>query len=213
MRQKFIILAILLTAFANCIFAQQEQRRPVDNEHPLWLIHVDVWYQADPQKIIDLVPEDIRPYVCMNLSLSCQYDKDKNVYKMPQQAVRTYKSWATVCQQNGVWFTCQPASGGHTHIQDDDIETFEYFFKQYPNFLGWNYAEQFWGFDESGDLSSSAQTTRLALFAKLVEMSHQYGGFLTVSFCGNIWSHGLNPVGMMKREPKLLEACKNTPNL
>ena len=211
MRQKLIILAILLTAFANCIFAQQEQRRPVDNEHPLWLIHVDVWYQADPQKIIDLVPEDIRPYVCMNLSLSCQYDKDKNVYKMPQQAVRTYKSWATVCQQNGVWFTCQPASGGHTHIQDNDIETFEYFFKQYPNFLGWNYAEQFWGFDESGDLSSSAQTTRLALFAKLVEMSHQYGGFLTVSFCGNIWSHGLNPVGMMKREPKLLEACKKYP--
>ncbi len=193
----------------QCVSAQQ--RRPVDNEHPLWLIHVDVWYQADPQKIIDLVPEDIRPYVCMNLSLSCQYDKAKNVYKMPQQAVRTYKSWATVCQQNGVWFTCQPASGGHTHIQDDDIETFEYFFKQYPNFLGWNYAEQFWGFDEAGDMSSSTQSTRLALFARLVEMSHQYGGFLTVSFCGNIWSHPLNPVGMMKREPKLLEACRNYP--
>ena len=211
MKQKFIFLALILTAFASSLFAQQAQRRPIDNEHPLWLIHIDVWYTADPQKIIDLVPDDIKPYVCMNLSLSCQYDKEKNVYKMPQQAVRTYKSWATVCQQNGMWFTCQPASGGHTHIQDDDIETFEYFFKQYPNFLGWNYAEQFWGFDESGDMSSSPQATRLALFAKLVEMSHQYGGFLTVSFCGNIWSHGLNPVGMMKREPKLLEACKKYP--
>lgn len=209
MRQKIFLLAILLTAFVQGLFAQQ--RRPIDNEHPMWFIHVDVWYQADPQKIIDLIPDDIKPYVCLNLSLSCQYDKDKNVYKMPQQAVRTYKSWATVCQLNGMWFSCQPASGGHTHIQDNDLETFEYFFKQYPNFLGWNYAEQFWGFDEGGDLSSSPQATRLALFANLVEMSHKYGGLLTVSFCGNVWSHPLNPVGMMKREPKLLEACQKYP--
>ena len=209
MKKIILFLAVILFIAVQSTSAQQ--RRPIDNEHPLWLIHVDVWFNADPQKTIDLVPEDIRPYVCMNLSLSCGYDKDKNRYKMPQQAVLTYKSWATVCQQNGMWFTCQPASGGHTHIQDDDLETFEYFFKQYPNFLGWNYAEQFWGFDEPGDLSSSTQSTRLALFAQLVEMSHKYGGFLTVSFCGNVWSHALNPVGMMKREPKLLEACKKYP--
>ncbi|MDE5871163.1 MAG: glycosyl hydrolase family 98, partial [Muribaculaceae bacterium] len=122
-----------------------------------------------------------------------------------------YKSWASVCQHNGMWFTCQPASGGHTHIQDDDLETFEYFFKTYPNFLGWNYAEQFWGFDEAGDKSSSTQESRIALFAKLVEMSHKYGGFLTVSFCGNIWSHALNPLGMMKRNPDLHKACQDYP--
>lgn len=203
------ILLLFLTAFQNL---SAQQRRPIDNEHPLWLVHIDVWYAADPQKIIDLIPDDIKPYVCMNLSLSCQYDKEKNVYKMPQQAVRTYKSWGTVCQKNGVWFTCQPASGGHTHIQDDDIETFEYFFKHFPNFLGWNYAEQFWGFDEAGDKSSSSQKTRWALFAKLVEMSHKYGGFLTVSFCGNIWSHPLNPIGQMKQNKDLLEACRKYPD-
>ena len=190
---------------------QAQSRRPIDSKHPLWLIHVDVWNKADPQKIINLIPDDLKPYVCMNLSLSCQYDTEKNVYKMPQNAVRTYKSWATVCQHNGLWFTCQPASGGHTHIQDDDLETFEYFFKRYPNFLGWNYAEQFWGFDEPNDRSSSTQTSRIALFAKLVNMSHQYGGFLTVSFCGNIWSHLLNPMGMMKRNKDLLAACKEHP--
>ena len=210
MKRLLIALSFIICHLSFSSVAAQS-RRPIDNEHPLWMIHIDVWYAADPQKIIDLVPDDIKPYVCMNLSLSCQYDKEKNVYKMPQQAVRTYKSWATVCQQNGLWFTCQPASGGHTHIQDDDIETFEYFFKRYPNFLGWNYAEQFWGFDEAGDKSSSTQTSRWALFAKLVEMSHQYGGFLTVSFCGNIWSHPLNPVGEMKREPRLLEACRKYP--
>ena len=210
MYKKLVILLALLLMMAGQQLSAQ-QRRPIDSQHPLWLVHVDVWNSADPQKIIDLIPEDIRPYVCMNLSLSCQYDKDLNMYRMPRCAVKTYKSWGTVCQQNGMWFTCQPASGGHTHIQDNDLETFEYFFKAFPNFLGWNYAEQFWGFDESGDKSSSTQASRIALFAKLVPMHHQYGGFLTISFCGNIWSHGLNPMGMMKRNKDLLQACKDYP--
>ena len=68
-----------------------QSRRPIDSKHPLWLVHVDVWNKADPQKIINLIPDDVKPYVCMNLSLSCQYDTEQNVYKMPQNAVRTYK--------------------------------------------------------------------------------------------------------------------------
>ena len=209
MKKKITLLVLALMATFQMMMAQQ--RRPVDNQHPLWLVHIDVWNSADPQKIIDLIPADIRPYVCMNLSLSCQYDKDLDMYRMPRCAVRTYKSWASVCQLNGMWFTCQPASGGHTHIQDDDLETFEYFFKAYPNFLGWNYAEQFWGFDVAGNESSSTQASRIELFSKLVPMHHKYGGFLTISFCGNIWSHALNPMGMMKRNTKLLQACKDYP--
>ena len=209
MKKLYTLCLIAFLTVAQTLTAQE--RRPIDNRHPLWLIHVDVWYKADPQKIINLIPDEVKPYVCLNLSLSCQYDKDLNIYKMPQYAFQTYKSWGTVCQQNGMWFTCQPASGGHTHIQDDDLVTFEYFFKHFPNFLGWNYAEQFWGFDEKNDLSSSTQTSRWALFANLVEMSHKYGGFLTVSFCGNIWSHPLNPLGEMKRNTKFLLACKNYP--
>jgi len=211
--KKFILAFVLLQfSIFNFQFSicQAQERRPIDNQHPLWMVHIDVWNAADPQKIIDLVPDDIKPYVCMNLSLSCQYDKEKNVYKMPQNAVRTYKSWATVCQQNGMWFTCQPASGGRTHFQVDDLETFEYFFKRYPNFLGWNFAEQFWGFDDD-DMGSATQVGQIALFAELVKMSHQYGGFLTISFCGNIWSHGLSPVGMMKRNSNLLKACRAYP--
>lgn len=208
MKKLLLTLCLLMTAV---LATTAQQRRPIDSRHPLWLVHVDVWNQADPQKIINLIPDDIKPYVCMNLSLSCQYDTEKNVYKMPQNAVRTYKSWATVCQANNLWFTCQPASGGHTHIQDDDMATFEYFFKHYPNFLGWNYAEQFWGFDESGDKSSSTQASRLALFARLIPLSHRYGGMLTVSFCGNVWSHPLNPTGMMKRNADLWQACRDYP--
>lgn len=210
MKKNFLLLVLFMLTIA-WQSATAQQRRPIDSQHPLWFIHVDVWYQADPQKIIDLIPDDIKPYVCLNLSLSCAYDTDLNIYKKPQNAFQTYKSWGTVCQQNGMWFSCQPASGGHTHIQDNDMVTFEYFFKKFPNFLGWNYAEQFWGFDAPGDESSSTQTDRWALFARLVEMSHQYGGLLTVSFCGNIWSHPLNPIGELKRTKAFLEACQKYP--
>ena len=202
-------LLLLLTTVWTNVTAQQ--RRPIDSQHPLWLIHIDVWNSADPQKIIDLIPNDIKPYVCMNLSLSCQYDTETNMYRMPRNAVRTYKSWATVCQQNGMWFSCQPASGGHTHIQDNDLETFEYFFKNYPNFLGWNYAEQFWGFGDPGDKGSMTTGSRWALFANLVEMSHKYGGFLTVSWCGGDYHMGTNPMGELKSNPDFLAACKKYP--
>lgn len=202
--------AILLCLMLSCAGAGQAvQRRPVDARHPLWMVHVDVWNKADPQKIIDLVPVGIRPWICMNLSLSCQYDREQGVYRMPQNAVRTYKSWASVCQQNGLWFTCQPASGGHSHLKDDDIEIFEYFFRTYPNFLGWNYCEQFWGFNSPDDPSSSSIGSRLNLFARLVKMSAHYGGFLTVSYCGG--SHPLSPLGMLKSHRGLLKACKENP--
>ena len=208
-KSKYIILTLIFILVTTLASAQQ--RRPVDSQHPMWLVHVDVWNQADPQKIIDLIPDDIKPYVVMNLSLSCAYDTELNIHQRPQNAIPTYKSWATVCQMNNMWFTLQPASGGHTHIHDNDLETFEYFFKKYPNFLGWNFAEQFWGFNNPGDLFSSSEIDRIELFANLVPMHHKYGGFLTVSFCGNIWSHHLNPVGMMKRNAKLLQACKDYP--
>ena len=208
MKRLFICITLCLM---TALTAVAQQRRPIDNRHPLWLVHIDVWNSADPQKIIDLIPEDIKPYVCLNLSLSCQFDTATGMYRMPRNAVRTYKSWASVCQQNGMWFSCQPASGGHTHIQDNDLETFEYFFKTYPNFLGWNYAEQFWAFGDAGDKSSMTKASRWALFANLVEMSHKYGGFLTVSWCGGIYHFDTDPIAMLKTEPKFLEACKNYP--
>lgn len=211
MKKLFTLLLIVFHCSLFFSSAAAQERRPIDNKHPLWLVHIDVWNSADPQKIIDLIPADIKPYVCMNLSLSCQYDTLTNMYRMPRNAVRTYKSWASVCQQNGMWFTCQPASGGHTHIQDNDLETFEYFFKTYPNFLGWNYAEQFWAFGDAGDESSMTKSSRWNLFANLVEMSHKYGGFLTVSWCGGIYHFDTDPIAELKTEPRFLEACKKYP--
>ena len=73
------LLTMLLLALLVGQSAMAQQRRPIDNDHPLWLVHIDVWFNADPQKVIDLIPEDIRPYVCMNLSLSCAYNTEKNI--------------------------------------------------------------------------------------------------------------------------------------
>lgn len=204
-------LLLSLTLLLVCVMANAQSRRPIDPQHPMWIIHVDAWNYPDPQAIIDLIPEDIKPYVCINLSLSCAYNTSTGYHQKPENAVLTFKSWATVCCQNNVWFMCQHASGGHCHIKDDDLDTFEYFFTHYKNFLGWNYAEQFWGFGESGDEYSMTDESRIALFAKLVPMSHKYGGVLVVSFCGNIYSHPLNPMAMMKRNSALLETCRQYP--
>ena len=211
MKNIFTRMMMVAAMMLATMTVSAQERRPIDSQHPMWMIHIDAWNNADPQKIIDLVPTDIRPFVCMNLSLSCQFDTASGMYRMPRNAVRTYKSWGTVCQQNGMWFTCQPASGGHTHIQDSDLETFEYFFKTFPNFLGWNYAEQFWGFGEAGDKSSSTEASRWALFAKLVEMSHQYGGFLTVSWCGGIYHFNTDPIAELKLNKDFMAACQKYP--
>ena len=84
---KRILICLLLSFVSNVLTAQE--RRPVDNRNPLWLMHVDVWNAADPQKIIDLIPDEIKPYVCMNLSLSCGYETNDNMYRKPRYAVRT----------------------------------------------------------------------------------------------------------------------------
>ncbi|MDD7028688.1 MAG: glycoside hydrolase family 98 domain-containing protein, partial [Prevotellaceae bacterium] len=75
MKKHLLTILLLLVG----IVATAQERRPIDSRHPLWLVHIDVWNKADPQKIIDLMPEEIRPYVCMNISMSCQYDKEKMV--------------------------------------------------------------------------------------------------------------------------------------
>ena len=200
------VLCVLLMSFQ---VTTAQERRPIDNKHPLWFIHVDVWYQADPQKIIDLIPEDIRPYVCLNLSLSSSHDEEKSLFFKPQYAFQTLKSWATVCQLNEMWFSCQFSSGGIVHVPDDDMLTYEYFFKQFPNFLGWNFAEQYWGFDTWDKVSVSSEG-RWELFARLVEMSHKYGGFLTISWGTGI-AYETTPIAELKRCPQFLQACQKYP--
>ncbi|MBN1926148.1 MAG: hypothetical protein JW798_09955, partial [Prolixibacteraceae bacterium] len=208
----FWTLPLLLLIIAIEINAQtgSPMRRPVSPEQPMWLIHIDTWNYPDPQKIIELVPKDIRPYVVMNISLSINHDTESSRFKVVEYGYETAKSWLRVCAENRMWAMIQPASGGYCHFPDNDMTIFEEFYKEYPNFVGFNYAEQFWGYGDNDPLSPE-WSDRMTHLASLLELSNKYGGFLAVSICWNKWGPGVNPIGMLKRSPEFAAACSLYP--
>ena len=220
-----LILALLLavSALPMSIIAEElptgnimptdgKLRRPVNNEMPMWIVHIDTWNYADPQKIIDLIPEDIKPFVVFNISMSVSYDHDTHTWGLVNDGYELSKSWLRTCAENQVWAMIRPASGGQCHFPDyyqgESLEgtLFEEFFKEYPNFLGFNYCEQFWGFDQP-DFPTTYQQ-RYLHFANLLELTNKYGGYLVNSWCGNQWGQALNPIGVLKDIPEWKEACE-----
>ena len=202
-------------------------RRPCDSDHPMWIVHVETWNHADPEKIIALIPENLRPYVVFNISMSIYWTNHE--WGMVQDGYELAKSWLKACADAGVWAMIQPSSGGQCHFPDydvngnivnfpnenkftahadDDYENTIYaeFFRDYPNFIGYNYCEQFWGF-ESEDFPIKT-TQRYEHFAKLLKLCNKYGGYLDVSWCANEWSPNINPIAMLKRVPSWEEACR-----
>lgn len=187
-------------------------RRPVSNEHPMWIVHIDSWNYADPAKIIDLIPEDVLPYVVFNISLSINWDRDNHKWLMIQDGYETAKSWLRTCADKEVWTMIQPSSGGQCHFPDYaadydlDSTIFGEFFRDYPNFIGYNYCEQFWGFEQEDFPITCAD--RYRHFAALLKLCNKYGGYLDVSWCGNQWSPKINPLAMLKQVPEWEEACR-----
>jgi hypothetical protein len=206
-----IILIVLLTIICfqmNFAAPTVALRRPISPNQPMWLIHIDTWNYPDPQKIIDMIPKDIRPYVVMNISLSINHDSNTGEMLTCPYGYETARSWLRTCAENKIWATVQCASGGFSHFSETDLRIYEEFFRDYPNFLGWNYAEQFWGFD---DKYSCSYPQRLAHFTELMKLADKYGGYLIVSFCGEWYGSSLNPVAMMKRDANFAAVCKEHP--
>ena len=179
-RRLFIFIFGMLTFAVAQAHDGPALRRVISPSQPMWIIHIDTWNNPDPQRIIDMVPEDIKPYVVFNLSLSATEATCPDGEKVCD-------SWMKVCAENRVWTMIQCASGACSTFADDDMEIYERYFKQYPNFLGWNFAEQFWGFGETrerenGTVTNPSFLTRLDLFTKIMKLCHQYGGYLVVSF-------------------------------
>ncbi|MCC8196977.1 MAG: glycosyl hydrolase [Ruminococcus sp.] len=185
-------------------------RREVSTESPMWIVHIDTWNYPDPDAIIDLIPEDVLPYVVFNISLSINWDSETKTWGVVEYGYETAKSWLRICAERGVWAMIQPASGGQCHFPDypdSSLEgtIFEEFFTDYPNFLGFNYCEQFWGFEQE-DFPVTAEE-RYQHFANLLELCNKYGGYLVVSWCGNQWSADINPLAMIKQVPEFEQAC------
>lgn len=205
-----IAFAFFFYAFSLQLIAQTDVplRRPVSPEQPMFIVHIDTWNYADPQKIIDLIPEDIRPYVVMNISLSINHDETTGEFKTVAYGYETAKSWLRTCAENQMWVLVQPASGGFSHFSDFDLTVYEEFFREYPNMLGFNYCEQFWGFDDKWSVTFPQ---RLAHFANLMKLNQKYGGYLVTSFCGSYYGASLNPIAMMKRDANFAAICKEDP--
>lgn len=204
----FTTLMVLLCVQQTIAAPTVPLRRPISPNQPMWLIHIDTWNWADPQKLIDMIPKDIRPYVVMNISLSINHNSTTGEMLTCPYGYETARSWLRTCAENQIWATVQCASGGFSHFSETDLRVYQEFFRDYPNFLGWNYAEQFWGFD---DKYSCTYPQRLAHFAELMKLADKYGGYLIVSFCGEWYGSSLNPVAMMKRDANFAAICKEHP--
>ncbi len=183
-------------------------RRPVSPQQPMWLIHIDSWNYPDPQKIIDLIPPDIRPYVVMNISLSISHTATNSQFHVSEYGYEIAKSWMRVCAQNRMWAMIQQSSGGFHQFSEFDLSVYEEFYRDYPNLIGFNYAEQFWGYDDLTDPLSASWTDRINHFADLLKLSSKYGGYLVVSWCGNQYDPNINPIAMLKRNSTFAAACQ-----
>ena len=214
MRSKTQYLFLLLYIVCAQLAAQAQSstplRRPISPQQPMWQVHIDTWNYPDPQKIIDLIPPDIRPFVVMNISLSISHDAppDPPRFRVAEYGYEIARSWLRVCAENRMWVIVQPSSGGFSQFPDGDMKIFEEFYREYPNFIGFNYCEQFWGFNDTNDPLSADWTERVAHWSELLDLSARYGGYLTVSWCANQWSPSINPIAMLKRNPDFAEACR-----
>lgn len=205
------VLLLLFSLFSFGLINAQTYaplRRVVSPQQPMYQVHIDTWNWPDPQKFIDMIPDDVKPFVVFNLSLSINHDSNTGKWGTIEYGYETAKSWLRVCAQNRVWAIIQPSSGGFSHFSDFDLSVYEEFFREYPNFLGFNYCEQFWGFD---DKFSVTWLQRVANWTNLMKLNRKYGGYLTVSWCGNQWDANINPLAMIKRNPEFAAICKETP--
>ena len=82
----------------------------------MWLIHIDTWNFPDPQKIIDLVPIDIRPYVVFNISLSINMIAKPVNGRLSSMAMKLQVMVKNVPKPCGA--IIQPSSGGFSHFPD-----------------------------------------------------------------------------------------------
>lgn len=202
-------LILCLIVIASMPLSAAEHRRPISPNQPMWLIHIDTWNYPDPQKIIDLIPTDVRPFVVMNISVSINHNPATGQFLVAEYGHETARSWLRTCAENQMWAMVQQSSGAFQHFPESDLSVYEELYREFPNLIGFNYAEQFWGFDDPNDPLSPRWIDRMAHLAALLKLSNEYGGYLVVSMCWNQWGPSINPIGQMKRSPAFAQACRD----
>ncbi len=85
-------------------------RRSLSPDQPMFVIHADTWNAADPQKIIDLIPADLRPYTVLLISLSISHKGATNNpcnWNQVANGIETARSWIKTAAAN-----TRPSSSG-----------------------------------------------------------------------------------------------------
>ena len=177
-------------------------RRPLSPQTPMFLFQVQQPDASDPQACINAVPADVRPYTVMMYCIGAQSGTVTNGY-----AFADY--FCNVCQQNGVWCMVQVASGYANTMNNLDTTDYGTLFQKYPNLIGFAFAEQNWGFvSTSSEWGPSSFADRLTLFANLLPLCNQYGGYLYVSEMESISNPTFNPIAKFKTSPNFANATK-----
>ncbi len=201
-RLLMLLLSLLMLCSRLCAENGAEViRRPIGPDAPAWILHIDCWNYPDPEKIIDLIPEDIQPFVIFSISLS---SSDNITHSGPL----IIDSWIRACATRGVWCMIQPSSGAHNRLPEitsdgTGRDIYERYYQDYPNFIGYSFAEQFWDFGAEG---CPTWEERQETYIALLELAHQYGGYLTMSFTQSYDNCLMMPIGMLKNNAALRAA-------
>ena len=186
-----IVLFSLVTAHGTA--EAQTMRRPLSPTQPMWLVHIDNLYSQDAQKTIDAIPEDVRPYVVMNIAVTQNTDDGK----------AKLISHLNTCKENNIWCMVQNSAGSRNSMSDSIITQYEEFYRTYPNLIGYNFCEQNWGLD-----ANTTFKTRLELFAKLIELGVKYGGYLYINDSQSLSNNPINTISKMKSWSRYAELTK-----
>ena len=103
-----VSMALMALAGVNEVQADVPLRRPISPNRPMLLVHIDTWNYPDPERIIEMVPEDILPYVVFNISLSASDNVCSDGFKVCD-------SWLKACAQKRVWAMVQFSSISQLH--------------------------------------------------------------------------------------------------
>ena len=196
MKRLYIVLIVVLVLTSGGRARGAEMRRPVSPLRPMWLVHVSSLDREDVVQTVDGLPDDLKPYVALNLAFS--YTADPALVEQ----------WLGQCRDKGVWVMIQPSSG-HTHYMDPvNIAQYEDYYRKYPNLIGYNFCEQTWGFTQDTFLD------RLELYCKLLEIGSKYGGYLYINDTQSVSNNPYNTISKMKKYARYAECVRRySPNL
>ncbi len=180
MKRLSITITVVLCLLCCHRVRAVDMRRPIGPQRPMWLVHVSSLDGESVVQTIDNLPEEIKPYVVLNLAMNVNADPALLDQMLGQ------------CKTKGVWCMIQPSSGYNNYLDYADVAAYEDYYRNYPNLIGYNFCEQIWGF------TADTFTERLELYCKLLEIASKYGGYLYINDTQSISNRAFNTLSKLK---------------